>query len=155
RAARRPSARRAAVMLERWRELRAGLIALAIVFGLVDGCPLPPRASTPAWERSVVEPLRDAQRIAETPVRWIPRLFRVNQQWSLYQAPSSERYKMWIEGQGADRAWRVLYRAGEAADFADAALPAIIEHARVWGTWDPTVHPPGEYAAFCAWVTAR
>src|SRR5215211_3208697 len=42
--------------VKRWPEIRAGMVALAIFFGLVDGCPLPPPEHTPAWEQNFVEP---------------------------------------------------------------------------------------------------
>ncbi len=136
----------------KWRELRAGLIALAIGFGLLDGCPIPSRGHVPAWELGFVEPLRRVRDVVELPVAWLGRVFAVSQQFSLYQAPIAERFRMWIEGQDAQHAWRLLYRAGdpehrEAAD--------LIEHARVWGAWNPTDAPPQEYGAFCAWISMR
>ena len=134
------------------RQVRAGLVAAAIGFGLIDGCPLPPPDHTPAWEAGFVGPLRDLQEIAETPVAWIRRTVRVSQQWALYQAPQAKRWRMWIDGQLADRSWRILYRAADSEHAEDAAL---IEHARVWGSWNPTDSPPGEYSAFCGWITAR
>jgi hypothetical protein len=127
------------------------MIAVAIAFGLIDGCPLPTRDHTPAWERGFVEPLREVRDVVETPVAWIRRTLRVTQQWALYQSPSPARFRMWIEGQTRE-AWQLVYRAGDADHAEDAAL---IEHARVWGTWDPTDAPPAEYAAFSAWITAR
>ena len=136
----------------RWPAVRAGVIAVAIAFGLVDGCPLPTRDHTPAWERGFVEPLRDARRIVELPVAWFGRTFRISQQWALYQSPSPDRFRMWIEGQRADRTWQLVYRAGDPDHAEDAA---VIEHARVWGTWDPTDRPPAEYTAFGAWITTR
>jgi hypothetical protein len=133
-----------------WPHARAGLIGLAIGFGLVDGCPLPTPDHTPAGRRWIVEPVRTVQHVVETPVAWMRRVFHVGQQWALYQAPSKDRFRMWIEGQTVDRAWHILYRAGDGGE--DAAL---IEHARVWGTWDPTDEPPPEYAAFARWELAR
>lgn len=138
--------------MKRWPEVRAGLIALAILFGLIDGCPLPTPAGTPAWERGFVEPIRKVRDVAETPVRWIRDTFAVTQQWALYQAPITHRYRMWIEGQTADRTWHVLYLAGDPDHAEDAAF---LEHPRVWGVWDPTDTPTMEYTAFAAWETAR
>jgi hypothetical protein len=126
------------------------LIAAAIGFGLVDGCPLPTPDHTPAGRRWIVEPVRTVQHVVETPVAWLRRVAHVTQQWALYQAPSADRYRMWIEGQRVDRAWQIVYRAGDGGE--DAAL---IEHARVWGTWDPTDEPPPEYTAFARWMLAR
>lgn len=128
------------------------MIAIAIGFGLIDGCPIPPKQYTPAWERGFVEPIREVQHVVETPVAWIGAWLRVNQQWSLYQAPGTDRFRMSIEGAGPDHRWRMLYRAGDPDHAEDAAS---IEHARVWGTWNPTDRPPGEYSAFCGWITGR
>jgi hypothetical protein len=135
-----------------WPEWRAGLIAVAIGFGLIDGCPLPTADHTPAWERGFVEPIRTIRDTVETPVAWIRRVFAVTQQWSLYQAPVADRYRMWIEGQGADRTWRVLYRAGDPDHAEDAA---VIEYSRVWGNWDPTDAPALEYEPFARWISDR
>ncbi len=135
-----------------WRELRAGLIGLAIGFGLIDGCPLPTPDHTPAWERGFVEPIRGVRDAVETPVAWIRRVAAVTQQWSLYQAPVARRYRMWFEGLGPDQVWHALYVAGDPAHREDAA---VIEHARVWGTWDPTDEPALEYRAFGRWITER
>ena len=138
--------------MKRWPEARAGLIAIAIGFGLVDGCPLATPDHVPEWERGFVEPVRSAQQVVEWPVSWMTRVFRVSQQWSLYQAPTAERWRLWIEGELADRSWQIVYRAGDTEHAEDAAL---IEHARVWGTWDPTDAPAAEYPAFAKWELAR
>lgn len=103
------------------------------------------------WERGLVEPIRSVRDVVETPVAWIRRVFAVTQQWSLYQAPVAQRYRMWIEG-GRSGAWQLVYRAGDDQHAEDAAL---IEHARVWGTWDPTDVPALEYPQFVAWIAAR
>ena len=127
------------------------MIAAAIGFGLIDGCPLPSPGHVPAWERGFVEPIRSVRDVAETPVFWIQRVFAVSQQWSLYQSPVARRYRMWIEGWHAGT-WQLVYRAGDPDNTEDAAL---IEHARVWGTWDPTDEPALEYRQFAGWITAR
>lgn len=105
----------------------------------------------PAWERGFVEPIRSVRDVVETPVAWIRSTVMVSQQWSLYQAPIASRYRMWIEGL-RDRSWTILYRAGDAEHTEDKAL---IEHARVWGTWNPTDEIALEYAQFTAWITAH
>jgi hypothetical protein len=136
----------------RWPEVRAGLIAIAIFFGLVDGCPLPPPADTPDWEKGFVEPLRAVKDFVETPVAWIQPRLRVAQRWALYQAPGSQRYRMSIEGHRADGTWQILYRAADPEHDEDAAM---IESGRVWGSWDPLDRPAPQYTEFCAWITAR
>jgi hypothetical protein len=138
--------------VKRWPEVRAGLIALAIFFGLVEGCPLPPPEHTPAWERGFVEPIRAVQQAVLTPVAWIRPTLRVAQRWALYQAPSPNRYRLWIEGQDMYARWHLLFRAGDSEHQEDAAL---LDFYRMRGTWDPSDKPPGQYAAFAGWVTAR
>ncbi len=136
----------------RWPEARAGLIAIAIFFGLVDGCPLPPPHDTPEWERGLVEAIRGVQRVVEWPVAWIAPTVRVGQRWALYQAPDVKRFRMWIEGQTDDGSWRLLYRAGDPDHAEDAN---VLEIGRVWGAWDPTEFPPEQYRSFCTWMALR
>ena len=136
----------------RWPEVRAGLIAIAIGFGLVDGCPLPEPENTPAWERGFVEPVRAVRDLVETPVAWIGRDLRVSQQWALYQHPAGTHYRMWIEGQGADGSWQLLYRAGDPDHAEDAA---VLDSGRVWGAYSPTDRPPEQYPRFTRWITDR
>jgi hypothetical protein len=139
-------------LVSAWPQLRAGLIALAIFFGLVDGCPIPPPSDTPEGMKWIAEPVRAVQRVVETPVAWIVPVVRASQRWALYQAPGGTRFRMWIEGRDADGAWQILFRAGDPAHDEDAA---ILEAARVWGAFDPTVGPPEQYGAFCVWMTGR
>ena len=138
--------------MKRWPEVRAGLIALAIFFGLVDGCPIPPREHTPEWERGFVEPIRDVQRVVLTPMSWVRPRLRVAQRWSLYQAPSVDRFRLWVEGQDIQGRWQLLYRASDSAHTDDAAF---LDASRVRGSYDPTDVPPAQYAAFARYVTQR
>lgn len=139
-------------MRRRWPEVRAGLIAIAIGFGLVDGCPLPPKSETPGWERGLVESLRAVRDAVETPVAWIVPTLRVSQRWALYQAPGGPRFRIVIDGRTPDGAWQILYRAADAEHDEDAA---VMESALVWGAYDPTDRPPDQYRDFCIWITAR
>lgn len=136
----------------RWPQLRAGLIALAIFFGLVDGCPLPPRGKTPEWQKSFVEPIRDVQHAVMSPMSWVRPTLRVGQRWALYQSPSVDRYRLWVEGQGRDGQWQILFRAGDSAHQEDAAL---IDYSRPRGVWDPTDQPPSQFPLFANWITQR
>jgi hypothetical protein len=138
--------------VKRWPDVRAGLIALAILFALVDGCPLPPQDKTPAWEQGFVEPLRAAQHVVMTPMAWVRPHLRVAQRWALYQAPSTERYRLWIEGQDMQGRWQILYRASDPAHTDDAAF---IDASRVRGAYDPTDVTPGQYPVFARYVTQR
>ncbi|HEY5947774.1 MAG TPA: hypothetical protein VIV40_19875 [Kofleriaceae bacterium] len=138
--------------MKRWPEIRAGLILLVICFGLIDGCPLPPRDDTPAWEKGFVEPIREVQHVALTPVEWIRTKLRVGQRWALYQRPTTERYRMWIEAQDRRGHWHLLFRAGDSAHQEDAEL---IDYSRPRGAWDPTDKPPYQYPLFADWISAR
>lgn len=117
---------------------------------MIDGCPLPDKPSP--WQRGVVELVRPIQRVLEWPVAWIRPTLRVAQQWTLFQAAGRERFRMWIEGQRADRTWQILYRAGD-AEHAEDAEP--LQYRRVRGGWDPTDTAPGQYHGFAGWITAR
>jgi hypothetical protein len=128
------------------------VIALAIFFGLVDGCPLPPPDKTPEWEKPFVEPIRDVQRVVLTPVAWVRPRLRVAQRWALYQAPRVDRYRLWVEGQDRRGSWRILYRAADAAHTDGAA---VIDSPRVRGAYDPTDEIPYQYPIFARWLTQR
>ena len=135
-----------------WPEVRAGLIAIAICFGLVDGCPIPPEHETLPWQRPFTEPIRAVRDVLAKPVAWIEPTLRVSQRWALYQAPGGPRYRMSIEGQTRDGSWQILYRAADPLHDEDAA---VVEAARVWGSWDPLDAAPPQYRDFAVWVTAR
>jgi len=125
------------------------VLLLVIVFGLIEGCPLPPHGQTPEWERGFVEPIRTVRRAALRPVVWIGPLIRASQRWSLYQAPAIDRFRLWVEGQDSRGHWLVLFRAGDPEHQAEAAL---IDYSRPRGAWDPTTGPPGQYPLFARWM---
>lgn len=132
--------------------MRAGLILLAILFALVDGCPLPTPDNTPEWEKGFVEPIRDVQHVVLKPVGWIRTWLRVSQKWALYQRPTVERFRLWIEGQDAQGRWQILFRASDPDHTDDAAF---VDIARVRGAYDPTEKPPGQYPLFARYITQR
>jgi len=136
----------------KWPQIRAGLIALAIAFGLIDGLPLPPPDDTPAWEAGFVDGLRHAQRTVMWPVAWMHPRFRIAQRWALYQAPRAERWRLWVEGRAPGGQWVILYRAGDAEHAEDAEM---LECGRIRGAFDITDRPPDQYGAFADWLTAR
>jgi hypothetical protein len=136
--------------VKHWPQLRAGLIAVALFFGLVEGCPLPRPDRTPDWSRGFVEPIRDAQQFVLTPVAWIRTTLRVSQRWSLYQSPGRDRYRLWIEGQDADFSWRILFRASDPDHAEDEAM---LDYTRPRGAWDPPGRMPPQYNLFARWVT--
>ena len=131
----------------KWPELRAGLIALAIGIGMVEGCPIPPPDQTPAWERGFVEPLRSLRHAVLTPVAWVSPTLRVTQRFAVFQAADPERFRLEIEGQ--DRTgWHLIYRAG---DPDHDAYDTLLRYRRVIGAWDPIDAPAAPYPAFGAW----
>jgi hypothetical protein len=145
-----------------WPQIRAGLIALALVIGLIDGCPLPPPDDTPAWERGLVDVVRPIQRAVLTPVAWIGRELRVTQRWALFQVADPSRFRMSIEGLvrpagparpgEASTTWQVLYRAGDDDHRDDAG---VLEYRRVRGAWNPTDRLMGQFAPFATWLALR
>jgi hypothetical protein len=136
----------------RWRDLRAGLIAFAILLALVDGLPIPPLHEADPWQRPIVEAVQPIQRGALRPFAWVTRDLRFTQRWALFQAASPSRYRMEVEGRDRAGTWRMLYRAGDADADEDAAL---LEYRRLRGAWNPTKRPAGTYPAFVDWLSAR
>lgn len=136
----------------RWPQIRAGLIALAIVFGLIDGLPLPERKYTPAWEAGLVDSLRSVQHVLLWPVARVQPLLRIGQRWALYQAPGAKPWRMWIEGRARSGQWVIVYRAGDPDHVEDAA---ILDFGRIRGVWDVTGDVPPQFGAFADWITAR
>ena len=113
---------------------------------------MPSTSKTPAWERGFVEPLRTAQAEVLRPTVWIPERFRFSQRWALYQRPSRDRFRLWIEGRDAGGSWHVLFRAGDAEHQEDADL---IDYTRPRGAWDPVGFLPMQYPLFAEWVIER
>jgi hypothetical protein len=109
----------------RWPQIRAGLVAIALVVALVDGV---------------------------RPSAWLAEHLRVSEQFAIYQQPGGTHYRLWIDGQTSDGAWQLVFRAGDAEHAEDAAL---LESARVWGAYTPAGGGPPQYAVFCAWIGAR
>jgi hypothetical protein len=133
--------------MRRWPEIRAGIIAIALFFGAVEGCPVAKQGEIPSF----AEPIRDAQRVVLAPVEWIRMTFRVTQRWSLYQSPGTDRFRLWIDGQEPSGQWRILFRAADPVHDEDEAL---LDYTRPRGAWDPTSpRMPVQYALFARWVT--
>lgn len=138
--------------LRRWPEVRAGLIALAITLGLIDGCPLPPAQYVRPWQAPIVDVVRPVQQALLTPVRWIPRYLRFSQRWALFQVAGRDAHRLEIQGRVLGGPWQLLFRAG---DPAHAAYAELLHPERVRGTWDPTDRPMSQYPAFARWLTLR
>ncbi|MDX2091928.1 MAG: hypothetical protein SFX73_28960 [Kofleriaceae bacterium] len=136
----------------RWPELRAGLIAVAIFLGLLDGCPLPDAAHTRPWNRPLVDVVRPVQRVVLRPFQWVREGVRFSQRWALFAAASQHRYRLEVQGQKADGTWDVLYRAG---DPAHRAYADDLEDERVRGAWAPSDRPQERYPDFARWFGRR
>lgn len=142
-----------------WRHLRAGLIGLAIVLGVADGCPLPRNAS----ERRIAdqrlgEPLAAATFRLEGARRWLLRpvqpaaaLFGLRQRWKLFAGAARRRYRMSIEVRAGAEPWRLIYRPHD--DEHDWLADAIA-YRRVRGAWNPhsTYGARGGYQPFASWI---
>ncbi|MEO8702490.1 MAG: hypothetical protein ABI867_20770 [Kofleriaceae bacterium] len=123
----------------RWRHLRAATIALAILLGLIQGCPVP------------IEPV---QRTLLAPVDWIARGVRFHQRWALFTGASPDRFRLEIHTRTWSNTDAIIYRAGdrEHAEYADWLVQ---RHLR--GAWNPNVRGvlPGQYAAFTRWLAQQ
>lgn len=114
-----------------WPQIRAGLIALAIVLGLVDGLRIG------AWRS----------------LDWVGERLRISQRWALYQAPSAQRYRLVVDGREADgRTWRILFRAGDPDHQEDAQL---LDYTRPRGAWDRVSFVPQQYPLLASWIIGR
>ncbi|MBA3452785.1 MAG: hypothetical protein H0T42_06830 [Deltaproteobacteria bacterium] len=136
----------------RWPEVRAGLIGLAILLGLVEGCPLPPAQYVRPWQAPFVDIVRPVQQTVLTPVRWIPRHLRFSQRWALFQVAERDAHRLEIQGRVLGGPWQPLFRAG---DPSHAAYAELLEQERVRGVWDPTDRTMYQYHAFARWLTQR
>ena len=122
------------------------------MFALIDGCPLPRPGHVPGWQQPFVEPLRRAQHVALTPVRGATDRLHIGERWALYQAPSTTRYRLTVEGRDATGTWHALFIAGD-PDHQDDAV--TLDYTRPRGIYDPAPDIPGQYARFADWLTAR
>ena len=136
-----------------WKQIRAGLLALVVLFMLVDGCPLPGKGQETAWNRGITAVLRPAQHYALFPFRWMKRLLKIGERWTLFSYGPAERFRRVIEGQGPDGTWHENYRAGDPAHQDDALL---YEYERIRGSWDPfgDKHPT-TYDLCAKWIAQR
>jgi hypothetical protein len=139
-----------------WPSVRAALITLTMLVGLVAGLPLPPanvRERLPPSLSSVLLGLERAQRVFLKPFAFIADEFNLLQRWNLFAGASRERYRISIEGRTRGRSFRVLYRPHEPAHaFEDSRF----EYRRVRGAWNPRrAAPQPGYEPFVTWAARR
>ncbi len=137
---------------KRWPEVRAGLIAFAILLGLIDGCPLAPPEYVPAWQRGITDLVRPIQHAVLAPFKWVTLGIRFKQRWALFQVAEAERFQLQVLVRGPDGTWSMLYRASDAEH---DAYGAVLDFRRVRGAWNPTDQPPFQYVPFVRWFTQR
>jgi hypothetical protein len=135
-----------------WPEVRAGLIALAILLGMIEGCPLPTPGYVAPWQAPIVNVVRPIQKTVLTPVRWVTRWVRFSQRWALFQVASSDAHRLEIDGRVLGGPWQPLYRAGDPEHTAYAEL---LHQERVRGAWDPADRPMFQYPGLARWLTQR
>ncbi len=146
----------------RWPAIRAGLIALAIVVGLLDGCPVPSPSERPVMEArlapelvAAIDTLDGVRQTLLRPFRAIGDTARLRQRWKLFSGANRRRFRMQIEARtGPGAAWELLYRA---LDDEHAFLAGPIEYRRVRGAWNPhsRTGPRVGYPAFVRWVAGE
>lgn len=146
----------------RWAHVRAALIALAILVGLLDGLPIPSASERPTMERRLspgtVKAVDAIDRVRVKllrPFRRVAEVTRVRQRWKLFAGASRKRYRMRIEARtGPTAEWELVYRVlDDEHDFmADA-----IEYRRTRGAWNPhsSRGPRGGYTSFARWISWR
>lgn len=143
---------------ERWPHARAALIALAIVVGLLDGCPIPRGAERPVMERrvppAVVDVIDAVDRVRTTllrPFRPLADAAKLRQRWRLFSGANRSRYRMRVEARTGDGDWELVYRV---LDDDHAFRADAIEQRHVRGAWNPHAIAgarPG-YPAFARWI---
>ncbi len=148
--------------MTRWAAMRAGLISLVIVVGLLDGCPIPARSERPVMKQrmspAMVEVVDDLDRVRRTllrPFRRIGETARLRQRWKLFAGASRHRWRMRIEARtGPTAEWQLVYRV---LDDEHDLLAGPIEYRRTRGAWNPhsTQGPRAGYPTFVRWVAGE
>jgi hypothetical protein len=128
----------------KWPEIRAGLIALAVGAGMLEGCPIPSPADTLPWQRFYAEPLR----VAQAPLAWIRPTLRISERFTMFQVTGGDLLRFEVDGQDAD-GWHVLYRE---IDPEHDAYASLLEYERIGMHFSAGEQPPSTYHAFGAWL---
>jgi hypothetical protein len=140
-----------------WPRVRAGLIAVVILLGLVSGLPLPADSQLsrlPAWYARLVPGFRRAQELVLAPIRPISDALVLDQRWNLFSGAKTHRYWLSLEGREAKTGkYVLLYRPHDPAHDADSD---VLEYRRVRGAWNPRSDAPRSgYAAFLSFEARR
>ncbi|HEY8146312.1 MAG TPA: hypothetical protein VIG06_26705 [Kofleriaceae bacterium] len=142
-------------MRRAWPHVRAGLVALAILVGLIDGCPIPAsKAVPPEWADRVKTAAR-TRRIIMTPFKPLGELLRLRQTWKLFPTAKIYQHRMWVEARktGTKDDWELLYRPHDPEHplFGDR-----IEYRRLRGVWNPgTKGTRTGYGPFVEWLAGQ
>ena len=140
-----------------WARLRAALITLAMVVGLISGLPVPGEkdlARLPAPLRSLASAIGPFQRVFAGPFQFIGDWLFIGQRWNLFAGAKTDRYWLTIEGRtGPNANWKVLYRPH---DPEHALFSNELEYRRVRGAWNPRGRNPADgYDAFVTFIARR
>jgi hypothetical protein len=143
-------------MYSAWPGVRALLIALAIVTGLIDGAPIPtPRVMkhlSPALQTASLR-LYDAQSLLLAPFRPIKETFGISQRWALFSSTGPLRHRMWVEARRQGEPWTLLYRP---QDDEHTFLHETLEYRRVRNVWNPNRRGAKPlYPAFVSWMARQ
>ena len=136
--------------------MRAALIALSMLVGIVDGLAIPEGAGKDQLSPRVRQAAELGSRVRAAllfPFQGIRRALVYNQRWSLFGGAKEDRHRLWIEGRRGKRRWEVLYRP---LDPEHAWFAGGVEYRRVRAAWN--VGRKGRrpsYDAFVAWVGER
>ena len=169
--------------MRRLPDIRAGLILLAIVVGLLDGCPVPRpgraeldhpsnRRELERWTRRLarvgIDTTPDAladglvgvgrtwartQAILLWPFQPIRWVTELRQRWKLFPVADDEPLRMQIEARGPTGDWELLYRP---LDDEHRFMAGPLEYRRVRGLWNPgTMGTRDGYRQFVEWIAAE
>jgi hypothetical protein len=140
-----------------WPNVRAALIGLAIMIGLVDGCPIPSakqREQLSPGANAAIDDVNEVRTAILKPLRPVRRLTNIQQKWNLFRGAGRQRHRMWIEAREGVGEWELLYRVhDDEHDF----MADQLAYRRLRGAWNPrgTTGPRGAYPSFVTWIAGE
>lgn len=140
-----------------WARLRAALITLAMLVGVISGLPVPGEkdlARLPAPLRPLAAQFGPGQAFLMQPFRFIGDWLFIGQRWNLFSSAKAERFWLMVEGRSQrDGTWTLLYRPHDAEH---ALFANELEYRRVRGAWNARGNAPsGGYDAFASFMARR